>query len=269
MYLTSGGSIPSSPEAVATYLAAFAATLSPVTLTRRLIAIGQAHLASGYPNPCRTELVRSTLKGIRRIHRRPQRQARPVLLEEVLAMLPHMSGTRGLRDRALILIGFAGAFRRSELVALQFEDLKFVRQGLTLSIRSSKTDQYAAGRKIAIPYARSEACPVRALILWLDHAAIRSGPVFRPINKGSAIGTSALSAQAVAALVKEFAAKSGLHAEHYSGHSLRAGLITSAAKAGVSSHKIRQTSGHRSDAMLHRYIRDADLFGGNAAGCLL
>lgn len=268
-FLSWGGCLPSSAEAVAVYLVAHATTLSPVSLTRRLVAIGRAHAALGLPNPCRSDLVRTTLRGICRIHGRPQRQVQPALREDVLAMLPHMIGTRGVRDRALILIGFAGAFRRSELVALQYEDLAFVKEGLTLTITRSKADQLGKGRKIGIPYARSQACPVKALTAWLALARIDSGPLFRIVRKGGAIGADALSAQSVAALVKEYAAKAGLPADHYSGHSLRAGLITSAAKAGVSSWKIREQTGHRSDAMLQRYIRDAEIFDGNAAGSVL
>jgi integrase len=269
MFLAWCGSLPSSPETVAAYLVAHATVLSPVTLSRRLVAIGRAHTTLGYPNPCRNGLVRAALRGIWRIHGRPQRQVQPALREDILAMLPHMTGRRGIRDRALILVGFAGAFRRSELVALQFGNVAFVKEGITLMLTRSKTDQVGAGRMIAIPFARSHACPVKALTAWLDDAGIHSGPVFRTVKKGGDIGTVALSAQSVASIVKEYAGKAGLHADSYSGHSLRAGLITSAAKVGVSSWKIRQMTGHKSDSMLQRYIRDAEIFEGNAAGSVL
>lgn len=268
-FLAWGGSLPCSCEVVASYLVSQAEVLSPFTLTRRLVAIGLAHTTLGHPNPCRTELVRTTMRGICRVHGRPQRQVQPALREDVLAMLPYMTGTRGIRDRALILVGFAGAFRRSELVGLQYHDIGTVKEGMTVTLRRSKTDQCGEGRKIAIPFARSHACPVKALANWLDHASIRFGPLFRTVKKGGAIGTAALTAQSVAVIVKEYARKAGLNAADYSGHSLRAGLITSAAKAGVSSWKIRQQSGHKSDAMLQRYIRDADIFNGNAAGSVL
>ena len=251
------------------YLVDHAAVLSPVTLSRRLVAIGRAHTTLGHPNPCRTELVRTTLRGIWRVHGRPQRQVAPALREDILAMPPHMKGARGIRDRALMLVGFAGALRRSELVALQYDDLAFVKEGLTVLIRRSKTDQLGQGRKIAIPFARSHACPVKALTAWLDHAGIQSGPIFCIVNKRGEVGRLALSPQSVALIVKDYATKAGLDATLYSGHSLRAGLITSAAKAGVSSWKIREQTGHKSDAMLQRYIRDADIFEGNAAGSVL
>jgi integrase len=268
-FATWGGTVPCVPQTVAAYLVAHAATLSPFTLNRRLVAIGRAHAVLGYANPGKSELVRTTLRGIWRVHGRPQRHVQPALREDVLAMLPHMMGTRGVRDRALLLIGFAGAFRRSELAALRHDDIALVKEGLTIMIRRSKTDQEGAGRKIAIPYARSHACPVKALCRWLDCAGIRSGPLFRVVNTGGAVGTEALSAQSVATIVKEYARKAGLDADEYSGHSLRAGLITSAAKAGVSSWKIREQTGHKSDVMLQRYIRDAEIFEGNAAGSVL
>jgi integrase len=268
-FLAWGGSLPSAPDAVAAYLAVHAAVLSPATLSRRLVAIGRAHTTLGHNNPCRTNLVTATLRGIWRVHGRPQRQVQPVLREDILAMLPHMSGTRGMRDRALMLIGFSGGFRRSELVALHHDDLAFVKEGLTILVRKSKTDQRGAGRRVAIPFGRSHACPVKALTAWMDHAGIVSGPLFRIVKKGGAVGAQELSAQSVAAIVKVYARKAGLDADKYSGHSLRAGLITSAAKAGVSSWKIRQTTGHKSDAMLSRYIRDSQIFESNAAGSVL
>lgn len=147
------------------------------------------------------------------------------------------------------------------------QDLR--KEGLTLMLRRSKTGQRGEGRKIAVPFARSHVCPVKVLTNWLSHARIDSGPIFRTVKKGGAIGTMPLSAQSVAAIVKEYARKAGLDAKMYSGHSLRAGLITSAAKAGVSSSKIRQQTGHKFDAMLHRYIRDAEVFEGSAAGSVL
>jgi integrase len=269
MFLAWGGVLPASPESVAAYLVAHAVSLSPVTLSRRLVAIGRAHTTLGHLNPCRTELVKTTLRGIWRVHGRPQRQVQPALREDVLSMLPFMTGTKGIRDRALILIGFAGALRRSELVALCHDDIAFVKEGLTILIRRSKTDQLGEGRKIAIPFARSHACPVKALKTWLDHAGIDCGPLFCIVKKGGSIGTTPLSAQSVAAIVKQYARKAGLNAENYSGHSLRAGLITSAAKAGVSSWKIRQQTGHKSDAMLQRYIRGSQIFESNAAGSVL
>ena len=173
-----------------------------------------------------------------------------------------------LRDRALLLVGFAGAFRRSELVALSVEDIQFVKQGLVVHLNASKTDQERAGRKVAIPHARGDVCPVSAIEEWLRFAGISSGPIFRPVDRYGRIGSCALSAQSVALAVKQRAEAVGLNPKLFSGHSLRSGLVTSAAQAGVSSWKIRQQTGHASDSMLARYIRDAQVFVGNAAGAI-
>jgi integrase len=269
VFVAGGGKVPALPHDIAEYLVDNADKVAPAVLDRRLIAIGRVHAMLGFPNPCSDALVRSTMRGIWRVHGRPPRQVLPLLAGNLRAMLPHMTGTRGMRDRALILIGFAGAFRRSELVALQYEDLTFVPDGMTLMIRRSKTDQKGVGRRIAIPFARSKACPVNALRDWLTCADIKGGPLFRGVNKAGRVAVASLTPQSVAAIVKAYAVKAGLDATSYSGHSLRAGLITSAARAGVGTWKIRQMSGHRSDAMLTRYIRDGESFDGNAAGAVL
>jgi len=184
-------------------------------------------------------------------------------------MVRGLSGIKGTRDKALLLIGFAGAFRRSELVALTVEDVEHVKQGIVIHLRRSKTDQAGEGRKIAIPYARGAVCPVHALQEWLQISGITSGLIFRGVTRHGHISEFGLSPQSVALVVKERAAAVGLDATQYAGHSLRAGLVTSAAQAGISSWKIRQQTGHKSETMLLRYIRDASIFIDNAAGGVL
>ncbi|SCW92184.1 Phage integrase family protein [Sphingobium faniae] len=174
-----------------------------------------------------------------------------------------------MRDRALLLIGFAGAFRRSELVGFDCDDVEHVRQGIVLHLRRSKTDQTGQGRKIAIPHGRTRWCPVRHLTDWLTHAGIEEGPIFRGMGRHGRIAPTRLSADAVAAILKRRVQAVGFDPATFSGHSLRAGLATSAAIAGASSWKIRQQTGHKSDAMLARYIRDGDMFTDNAAGAVL
>jgi site-specific recombinase XerD len=193
----------------------------------------------------------------------------PAVKEDVLSMVAGLTGTKGIRDRALLLIGFAGAFRRSELVSLTVADMEQAQQGLILTLQRSKTDQEGHGRKVAIPYARGAVCPVLALQDWLTVAAITEGPIFRGVNRHGRVADTAITPQAVAMVVKERAQAVGLDPAKYAGHSLRAGLVTSAAQLGVSSWKIRQQTGHKSDAMLARYIRDAGLFVSNAAGAVL
>jgi integrase len=215
----------------------------------------------------KSDLVKLAMRGIRRVHGKPQVQVAAALKEDIIIMLSHVADTvKGKRDRALLLLGFCGALRRSELVALRCTDLEFVSQGIVITLPRSKTDQTGQGRKIGIPRGRGRICPVQAVSDWLVHSGANNmEPVFRSITKGSVISAEPLSDRAVADIIKHYAQCAGLNAERYSGHSLRAGLATSAAQHGISSWKIRQQTGHKSDAMLGRYIRDGDLFTGNAA----
>jgi integrase len=179
-----------------------------------------------------------------------------------------MNGLNGPRDRALVLLGFAAALRRSELVALNVDDLERVKEGVIVHVRRSKTDQKGEGRKIAVPYGRSSACPVKAVENWLKHAHISEGPLFRSVARSGRVMSARLTAQSVALILKKYAQSAGLDASEIAGHSLRAGLVTSAAQAKVPVHKIQGQSGHASLNMLARYIRDADLFVDNAASIL-
>ena len=170
------------------------------------------------------------------------------------------------RDRALLLLGFAGAFRRSELVAIDLGDLEFNRDGLVVTVRRSKTDPEGQGRRVGIPFgSHLQTCPVRATQAWLEFLDVPSGPVFRPIDRHGHIGTSRLSDKAVALIVKRSAGAAGLPAADLAGHSLRAGLATSAAAAGVSERAIMAQTGHRSVATVRKYIREGSLFLENAA----
>jgi site-specific recombinase XerD len=175
---------------------------------------------------------------------------------------------KGLRDRALLLLGFAGAFRRSELVALDVADIVETGTGLLVTIRRSKTDQDGEGVTIAI--ARGDvACPVRAVREWLDAAGIESGPIFRPINKASTVAAEQLTDQSVANIVKAYAGLAGYDASLFSGHSLRSGFLTSAAAKGASIFKMMDVSRHKSVDTLRGYVRDAELFKDHAGAGLL
>jgi len=264
-----GGSVPCTPETIARYLAAHAGIHAVATLCRRLVSIGKAHTSQNLPSPTASDLVKAVLKGIRRTHGAAQKQAAPAIKEDVLAMVNGLTGIKGIRDRALLLVGFAGAFRRSELVSLTVEDVQFDKRGLLIHLIRSKTDQEGRGRKIAIPYARGAVCAVHALQAWLEASGISAGLIFRGVTRHELISEVGLTPQSVALVIKERASAVGLDPNKYSGHSLRAGLVTSAAQMGVSSWKIRQQTGHKSDAMLYRYIRDANVFTDNAAGAVL
>jgi integrase len=269
-FMAWGGTLPSSPELVARYIADHAQTHKVATLRRWLASLSKAHQLAGEINPVSSGLVKATLRGIRRTLGTAQREAKPLLRDDLFAILERM-GNRpiDMRDRALMLIGFAGAFRRSELVALDVADIEHVRQGVVINLRFSKTDQDGKGRKIGIPFGRTHWCPVNHLTEWLQLASITEGPLFRPVAKSGEIMPERLSGEAVGLIIKKHVATIGLNADAYSGHSIRAGLATSAASAGASAWKIRQQTGHASDAMLNRYIRDGELFNGNASGCVL
>ncbi|MFN3628187.1 MAG: site-specific integrase [Parvibaculum sp.] len=265
-----GGSIPASADTIAVYLADLANAYKTATIVRRVTALSKAHDATGAANPTKSELVRATMRGIKRTNGTATREAKPILREDLFQMLDCIGdSTKDMRDKALLLLGFAGAFRRSELVGLDVSDIEHVRQGIVVTLRRSKTDQNGAGRKIGIPFGRSKWCPVKQLADWLEHAKIETGPLFRGINRHGHIAEQRLSGEAVCVIVKQRTEAAGFDPTGYSGHSLRAGLATSAAMAGASAWKIRQQTGHASDAMLNRYIRDGDMFTSNAAGAVL
>lgn len=265
-----GGTIPASPETIAAYLAHLSNTHKAATIVRRVTAMSKAHEATGAPNPTKSEIVKATMRGIKRTIGTASREAKPVLREDLFQMLECMGGSiKDLRDKALLLLGFAGAFRRSEVIGLDVADIEHVRQGVIVTLRRSKTDQDAQGCKIGVPFGRSRWCPVKHLTDWLDHGKIEAGPIFRGVNRHGHIADQRLSGEAVSIIVKERARAAGFDPNAYSGHSLRAGLATSAVIAGVSTLSIRRTTRHASDAMLAKYVRFGDLFTENAAGAVL
>ena len=264
-YRAWGGSVPDSADTIATYLTAHADKLAVATLQRRLVAVAKAHTMQGHPDVTKSDLVRLTMRGIRRVHGCPQKQATPIMRDDLLMMVVNPEPTLiEARNIALLSVGFCAALRRSELVGILVENLEFNSRGLVLTIPRSKTDQTGQGQKIAIPHARGRFCPVASVASWLKLSGIESGPIFRSITKGGLISAAALSDRSAAEIIKQQASKAGLKGG-FSGHSLRAGLATSAAQAGVSSWKIRAQTRHKSDAMLARYIRDGDIFTDNAA----
>lgn len=266
-----GGGIPSAPEQLATYIAETAQHLSVPTVRRHLSALVFAHETLGLKeNPAKSALVRSTLKGASRLYGAGQRSVEPLLVEDLQRILLGMDDrTIAIRNKALLCLGFAGGFRRSELVALNIEDLELKPEGLKITIRGSKTDQEKRGRLIGIPYARGICCPVRMTQNWMDFLEEPRGPLFRNCRKGGQIQKQRLSAEAVAIIIKQSAASIGLTPENYSGHSLRTGFVTSAIRSGAPSHLVRRQTGHASDATMARYIRLGNLFSENATSWIL
>jgi site-specific recombinase XerD len=262
--------LPTTPETVAAYLAFEADRgAKPSTIARRLAAIRYVHAIGGHANPTNDERVRAVIRGIRRTHGTAPRRVLPATADRLLAMVPRPGGgLTTLRDRALLLLGFAGAFRRSELVALNVADIQEVPEGLRVTIRRGKTDPEGRGAVIAI--VRGEvACPVSALRDWLRAAEITDGPLFRPIRRGGHVQNTRLTDRTVATIVKSYAEQAGFDPMLFSGHSLRAGFLTSAAKRGASLFKMMASSRHRSIETLSAYVRDQELFKEHAGSGLL
>ena len=260
--------LPASDQTVAAYLAELADRgAKAATIARRLVVISQAHRAADLPSPTSSSLVRRTHAGIRRTIGTAQAGKAPALVDDLKRMLAALPDSRvGRRDRALLLLGFAGAFRRAELVSLDVSDLEFTRAGLIVTLRKSKTDQEGRSRRVGIPFGSTEAtCPVRSVQAWLEAARITSGPVFRSLDVFDRVQPGRLSDKAVARMIKRRAKAIGLDPARYAGHSLRAGLATSAAAAGASERVIMAQTGHRSADMVRRYIREGSLFRQNAA----
>ena len=260
--------LPALPETVAAYLADQAARgAKPSTLGRRCAAIQYMH--GSLPNPIADPRVKAVMRGIRRTHGTAPRRAAPATADRIIAMAPPPDGSLvALRDRALLLLGFAGAFRRSELVTLNVEDIEEAAEGLRVTIRRGKTDQEARGSVIAI--VRGEiACPVAALRAWLEAANITEGPIFRRIRRGDHVQPERLSDRSVADIVKAHAQRVGLDPATFSGHSLRSGFLTSAARRGATLFKMMATSRHRSVETVTAYVRDQELFKDHAGAGLL
>jgi integrase len=255
-------SLPANPETVAAYIAECAGRLKPGSIQRRLNAIAEAHKATGWESPTHHAIVANTMKGIRRTLGTAPVQKAAAFTDDIRAMVDATgAGLIGVRDRALVLLGFAGAFRRSELVGLDVEDCAFGRDGLTVTLRRSKIDQQAAGRKVGIPYGSNpDTCPVRTVQSWIEAAGINAGALFRSLNRHGQVQPHGLSGIDVARVAKKLAGRAGLDAATYAGHSLRAGHATSAAIAGASERSIMRQTGHRSVQMVRRYIRDGSLF---------
>nr|WP_244276346.1 site-specific integrase [Methylobacterium indicum] len=290
-------SLPASPEAVAAFLVAEAeAGRAASTIGRRCAAIRYAHKLARLPDPTDDEAVRATVRGIRRKVGTAPDQKAAATADVLAAMLMRIPDTlTGKRDRALLALGFAGAFRRSELVALDVADLREDPEGLRVLVRRSKVDQEARGYEKPIPFGRFIR-PVALLRDWLDAAGITEGPVFRPVSRSGRVRGAPrregdkcrqvgdisadagvadiatpprLTSQAVADIVKRYATAAGLDASTFGAHSLRAGYITTAAERGADLARIMDQSGHRDTRTVVGYIRRANAFKGHSGSGFL
>ena len=263
--------LPADPAIIALYLTDLVTAGRKVsTVERRIAAISQAHQYAGHATPTQTAIIRELMKGIRREKGTRPHAVDALLVEDLRILLDHLPTTlKGIRDRVLLLTGLAGALRRSELVALDVEDIAVCPEGLRVTLRRSKTDQDGAGRLIGIPYgSRLATCPVRAYQAWLTASGITAGSLFRGMDKGSHLISDRLTDRSVAKIIQRLAHTAGLDTKRFSGHSLRAGHATTAARAGVSERTIMRTTGHRSEKMVRRYIRDGTLFQDMSAASL-
>jgi len=264
-------SLPSDPKIVSlylTYLSTKNAKMS--TLKRRLVSIGVIHKLKGHYLDTKHPVIIENIMGIKRRKGSLQKAKKPILINSLKKIInvidqEKKEEIKKLRDRSIILIGFSGGFRRNEIVSIDCDDLDFVPEGLKISIRRSKTDQFGEGFTKALPYFdNSQYCPVVSLKKLLDLSKINTGPVFRRFIKGSKLSEYRLTDQTVALLIKKYINLAGIDSRNYSGHSLRSGFATSAADSGVEERNIMAMTGHKSAEMVRRYIKDANLFKNNA-----
>ena len=263
--------LPSEPKIVSLYLTHLSTKeVKMSTLKRRLVSIGVIHRLKGYYLDTKHPSIIENIMGIKRRKGSIQKGKKPLLinnLKQLINVIDEYNNQeiKKLRDRSIILIGFAGGFRRAELVSLDYDDLDFVIEGLKINIKRSKTDQFGEGSTKALPYLdNSNYCPVLSLKNWIKLTNINSGPLFRRFTKGSRLTINRLTDQSVALLIKKYLNLAGIENKDYSGHSLRSGFATSAAESGVEERSIMAMTGHKSTEMVRRYIKEANLFKNNA-----
>jgi integrase len=244
--------------------------LSVSSISRRVAAISWQHKTHGHADPCDNAGVRELVSAIGRDFGRPVQRKAAATADRIRLMLNVCpTGTLiGLRDRALLALGFAGAFRRSELVALRVEDLTEVPDGYRVMIRRSKTDQSGEGQEIVIPRG-AKIRPVQAVQEWLEAASVTEGLVFRALHRGHHVKPGGLRGHDVARIVKHYAQAAGLDPAEFSGHSLRAGFATSAAESGATIFKIADQTRHKSMDVLRHYVRSVDAFRDHAGAAFL
>lgn len=269
--------LPASKGTVALFLTERARKLSPSTLKQRLAAIQHVHDRQGEESPTRSKRVRDVMKGIRREKDETPRQAKPVLTEDVRSMVQALplgsdhepTRLRALRNRALVLVGFAGAFRRSELATLRREDVEERPDGLLVTLTQSKTDQEGEGQLVAIRRVDGGLCPVRALRQWTAAAGIEEGSLFRGVRQDGSLLPSAITGKTVGNVVRSAAEAAGLpDSDRITGHSLRAGHITQASKNDVPDGIIQAHSRHKSDRAFREYVRPQKLMENSPSGQL-
>tara|TARA_B100000686_G_C16559485_1_gene846986 strand:- start:91 stop:1005 length:915 start_codon:yes stop_codon:yes gene_type:complete len=250
-------SMPTEPKVISLYLTHLSQTSKFSTLKRRLASISVIHKLSGHYIDIKHPMITENLMGIKRVKGSYQKAKKPILINDLKSIINIINNDknekRKIKNKALILIGFAGGFRRSELVGILYEDIDFVSEGVKIFIKRSKTDQSGEGMTKGIPYfSNKDYCPVIALKKWIEKSKIKSGKIFE------------MSDKSVAIKVKKYTALAGLDSNRYSGHSLRSGFATSAAELGAEERSIMAMTGHKTTQMVRRYIQESNLFKNNA-----
>jgi site-specific recombinase XerD len=264
-------SLPSDPKIVSLYLTHLSTKdLKMSTLKRRLVSIGVIHKLKGHYLDTKHPSIIENIMGIKRRKGSIQIGKKPLLinnLKKIINIIDEENNQeiKKFRDRSIILIGFSGGFRRNEIISLDYEDLDFVTEGLKITLRRSKTDQFSEGSVKGLPYFDNpQYCPVISIKNWIEVSNIKSGPIFRKFDKGSKLSEKRLTDQSVALIIKKYLQLAGIDNKNYSGHSLRSGFATSAADSGAEERSIMAMTGHKSTEMVRRYIKEANLFKNNA-----
>ena len=263
-------SLPTEPKIVSLYLTYLSKNSKISTLRRRLVSISMVHKLKGYYLDTKHPIIIENLMGIKRVKGSIQKGKKPILINQLKSIInaidqQEIHEIKKARDKSLILVGFGGGFRRTELISIDHEDLEFVPEGVKIAIRRSKTDQFGEGMVKGLPYFTNQNyCPVINLKKWLELSNIKSGPIFRRFTKGSTLTNNRLTDQSVVLIIKDYLNLAGIENKNYSGHSLRSGFATVAAESGADERSIMAMTGHKTTQMVRRYIREANIFKNNA-----
>jgi site-specific recombinase XerD len=263
-------SLPSEPKIVSLYLTHLSKNSKISTLKRRLVSLSVVHKLKGHYLDTKHPIIVENLMGIKRLKGSIQKGKKPILINHLKSIInviheQKINDINKFRDKTIILIGFGGGFRRSEIISINHEDLEIVQEGLKINIKKSKTDQFGEGMTKGLPYFANELyCPVTNLKKWLEISKIKSGPIFRRFSKGSILTEKRLTDQSVVLLIKKYLKLAGIDNNNFSGHSLRSGFATVAADSGADERSIMAMTGHKTTQMVRRYIREANIFKNNA-----
>ena len=263
-------SMPSDPKIVSLYLTHLSSISKVSTLRRRLVSIGVVHKLKGHYLDTKHPIIIENLMGIKRKKGSMQIGKKPILINHLKQIIniidkQKIDEIKKLRDRSLILVGFSGGFRRTELISIDHENIDFVEEGVKINLKRSKTDQFGEGLVKGLPYFNNKKyCPVTSLRNWIKLSKIKTGPIFRRFLKGSILSDQRLTDQSVVLIIKEYLKLAGIENKNFAGHSLRSGFATVAAESGADERSIMAMTGHKTTQMVRRYIREANIFKNNA-----